>query len=85
MDVPMLTDAEKDIVWAALLDRNLRADERQAKFLAEYERLTGFREIDPNAVMHHVASQYGPPCTSCGKPLRTPRASYCAACGELKE
>lgn len=49
--------------------------------LSLYERLTGFRETNPSALWHHRASLYGPPCTSCGKPLRTPQASYCPACG----
>ncbi|KRD73883.1 hypothetical protein ASE43_17540 [Lysobacter sp. Root983] len=49
--------------------------------LSFYERLTGFREANPNALWHHRASLYGPPCTNCGKPLRTPQASYCPACG----
>lgn len=48
--------------------------------LWEYRRITGFRETNPNAVAHHVVSMYGPPCKACGKPLRTPRAKFCAAC-----
>jgi len=49
--------------------------------VAGYEMFTGTEETNPNAVWHHVASQYGPPCPECGKPLRTPRARLCAACG----
>lgn len=48
---------------------------------AGYEMFTGVAETNPNAVWHHVASLYGPPCPACGKPLRTPRARLCAACG----
>jgi hypothetical protein len=54
-----------------------------AKLLARYYEITGFRETNPNAVGHHRLSMYGPPCSSCGKPLRTPRAKSCDACGAV--
>jgi hypothetical protein len=46
-----------------------------------YEEMTGFRETNFLAVMHHRLSDYGPICENCGKPFRTPRAKFCAACG----
>jgi hypothetical protein len=49
--------------------------------LAAYERLTGFPETNPEALFHHRVALYGPPCSYCGKPLRTPAARSCAACG----
>lgn len=48
--------------------------------LAAYERITGFKETNPNALFHHRLSMYGPPCRACGKPLRTPQARFCAMC-----
>lgn len=45
-----------------------------------YEHITGFKETNPNALLHHRLSMYGPPCHVCGKPLRTPQARYCAMC-----
>lgn len=49
--------------------------------LRAYERITGVQETDPSVVRHHRASLYGPPCENCGKPLRTPEAKLCSACG----
>lgn len=46
-----------------------------------YALFTGVVETVPNAIAHHVASSYGPPCEHCGKPLRTPRARWCPGCG----
>ena len=46
-----------------------------------YESLTGFRESNVDAIWHHRVSLYGEPCANCGKPLRTPTATFCAECG----
>lgn len=48
--------------------------------LKAYEQITGYRETNPNAILHHRLSLFGPPCHACGKPLRTPMARYCAEC-----
>jgi len=51
-----------------------------APVLEEYQRITGFRETNFLALWHHRASLYGPPCSKCGKPLRTPQAKLCGSC-----
>ena len=51
--------------------------------VAGFELFTGILEDSPNPIWHHYISHFGPPCNNCGKPLRTKRATYCAACGEL--
>ena len=56
-------------------------DKLDQKVLDTYFQLTGWRETNVCAVWHHRVSLYGPPCQDCGKPLRTPRAKLCAACG----
>lgn len=55
-----------------------------ADALLRYQELTGEEESDPEALRHHRASLFGPPCKACGKPLRTPRASFCAECGSIR-
>jgi hypothetical protein len=56
-------------------------DARFAPVLALYQKLTGFTETNSNAVMHHRLSLYGGPCAVCSKPLRSPSAKICVACG----
>lgn len=56
-------------------------EERFRPMLELYHELTGFEETNANAILHHRLALYGPACAHCGKPLRTPRARFCAACG----
>ncbi len=53
----------------------------EEEILHRYRTLTGFDETNADALWHHRISLFGPPCTRCGKPLRTPRAKHCAECG----
>ena len=76
-----LIDPNPDII-------NLHADDSAHRecfrpLREEYKRLTGM-DCHENAIVHHRISLYGPPCKACGKPLRTPEAAYCAACGLRK-
>jgi hypothetical protein len=47
-----------------------------------YERITGVPETDLSKINDHRLSLYGPPCSNCGKPLRSPKTKFCAACGQ---
>jgi hypothetical protein len=96
-EMPMLNEEEFAVVLAMYRDalrlhkqveeqhdhprRGGTLEEIYEPCLDAYERLTGFRESNPNAVMHHRLAIYGHPCRVCGKPLRTPQASKCMACG----
>lgn len=64
---------------------NCSINERFRPLCEKYEELTGFIETNHNAIIHHRISIYGEPCKSCGKPLRTSQASFCAACGKIVE
>jgi hypothetical protein len=85
MDVPMLDEPEFERVSqlssGGLHAKGLALKERLRVALEEYQRLTGFAETNFAAMMHHRLFLYGPPCAACGKPLRTPQAQHCAACG----
>ena len=52
--------------------------------LDAFERLTGRKEANHLALYHHRLALYGAPCQACGKPLRSPKANMCAACGARK-
>lgn len=86
-DLPMLD--EDEYTQAALLYANgmknrEASGDRQERFkelLDFYFALTGYRETEPNAILHHRIAHYGPPCEKCGKPYRTNEAVFCAACG----
>ena len=49
-----------------------------------YEQMTGATGFDADHILKHRLSLYGPPCSVCGKPLRTPQSKLCAACGAPK-
>jgi hypothetical protein len=86
MDIPMLDDDEfkRCLSFKGTGTGDLREREFEP-VLEEYERITGFHETNINAFYHHVCSMYGPPCSNCLKPLRTPAAKMCAACGQPTE
>jgi len=88
MEVAMLDETEYQNAFE-LYGQGIRAQEgtREERFkplLDYYFQVTGEKETEPNAVMHHRIAQYGPPCENCGKPYRTPQASFCIACGHKR-
>ena len=86
MEVPMLDEDEYNLVTSKHGPKGTGSrveiiERFHGPVLREYERITGFHETNPNAVYHHRLSLYGPPCSNCKKPLRSPKARFCAACG----
>ncbi|MEO6253767.1 MAG: hypothetical protein ABIO79_10695 [Ferruginibacter sp.] len=89
MEVGMLNEEEFTIaskLYSNMFNRDGSPDlkTRSKPLLDYYKSVTGEDESNPNAVMHHGIDQYGPPCEKCGKPYRTPQASFCAACGNKR-
>ncbi len=81
MNVPMLDDGEWNEVWSAFQGAATSHGDRRPLALAAYERITGLKESNFNAIFHHRISQHGPPCPRCGKVLRTKTAYKCFECG----
>lgn len=89
MEVPMFDEAESELVGKLYLEgmHNVKVKERIPRFealLTWHKKYTGIEFDEPNAIVHHFISMYGPPCEKCGKPYRTPKASFCAACGNKR-
>ena len=88
MEIPML-DKEEFKIASELYSKGFKTTKssRKEKFnelLEYYCSLTGFRETEPNAIMHHSLEQIGPDCENCGKPYRTPKAKLCVSCGNKR-
>lgn len=79
-----VTTAKQNRIENNLPVESLTIEEIFRPMRKKYKELTGFEETNHNAIMHHRISIYGEPCTNCGKPLRTPKANFCAACGQIK-
>ncbi len=60
-------------------------EERFRPVREEYERITGWKDMHHNAIIHHRLSDFGALCPVCGKPFRTPKAQFCAECGYKPE
>ncbi len=58
-----------------------RGTPAQDEFDARYFEITGRDAREAVHLWHHRIALQGSPCRFCNKPLRTPNASYCAACG----
>jgi hypothetical protein len=91
MEIPMLDEEEYQKAYVlygkGFNNSSVSLSNREERFkelLDYYFELTGFRETEPNAIMHHRIEQYGPPCERCGKPYRTKQATFCADCGHKR-
>lgn len=79
---PIYTDclrAAKDAKGKGMSDAEVIT--RFAPALSKWREMTGYEETEFERLWHHQLAKYGKPCKKCGKPLRTPKARFCAACG----
>ena len=53
--------------------------------MKKFEELTGMPGIHFEIIYHHRLSDWGPECKHCGHLCRTPKASFCANCGQKAE
>ena len=96
IEVPMLDEEEWEQVYPLLVDQLKNVKEYRGKHgvdiqtamkhiykpaTEKYFELTGFKEINQNAIWHHRLSDFGQECPQCGHLYRTAKASYCANCG----
>lgn len=90
MDIPMLETMDSVNLRRAIRRRlleekiDITASDNYELFqkieLDEYNKITGIDETNNVAILHHTVTHFGPPCTNCGRPLRTPQAKICVAC-----
>lgn len=91
MEVPMLDEDEFREAYRlygegfGVREAGTTKQQRFKQLLDYYFAVTGWQETEPNAIMHHSIALYGAPCEKCGKPYRTSRASFCAACGNKRK
>ena len=46
-----------------------------------FEEITRYKNIHPEIIFHHRLKDWGAECSNCGYLLRTPKAAFCAHCG----
>jgi hypothetical protein len=73
-DVPMIEESEWRALWTGAADQAV---------MHECQQLTGLPPTltTRKLMLSHRRCNYGPPCPSCGKLFRSPKAAFCAACG----
>lgn len=86
--IPMMEEEEYTVAFSlyqqAFKLSGKSITERFEPLVDYYEKLSGFRDTNPNSIIHHRIALYGPPCEKCGKPYRTKEASFCASCGNKR-
>ncbi len=53
--------------------------------MKKFEEITGMPGVHFEIIYHHQLIDWGPECKKCGHLFRTPKASYCANCGQTIE